>query len=544
MVCDPVSLLATKATSITGAKAPGPISSTAAAATTGLGASHTEVKGAREYTGSRQASPLRVKLSAMAKNIAIIDDNKLLRVMLTDVLSDAGFSVVSYATAEQALEGLWSHPVDAVVTDLYLPQMNGFDLVRELRTRAWASGLPCIAISAVDWPREQVEAFVAASPSMLMRKPFDAHRLIESIETMLRQQHGPAKDRVIDATPHAGALAKLELTNDDQRGAERTPVRLAVKLKSAAEVVIEYSENLSHSGIFVRTQEPLPLDTHVELELTLPYREGPVALEGTVVRSISPSSAQARTNGAGMAIALTGVPPNIRSELGAFLSGFREGLTQQSSNERRLLLVGLHSHLTRDVKVFLARSNLRVVKAQGFHDGAQLAATWKPHFVLVASSLVVNQARAATQLLGVPVERVGVYGLNRADVPNEVLHAATEQELVQMLSRSLDLPLRAHPRKTVRLLASVRRVDGEVKARAIDLSLGGLGFLAPAPCAVGERVELEVNLPGGFGTMKATARVVRASCEAPRIFRIGTSFITLSGDSTETLMRFLNPLAR
>jgi len=422
----------------------------------------------------------------MAKNIAVIDDNKLLRVMLSDVLVDAGFSVVSYATAEQALEGLWSHPVDAVVTDLFLPQMNGLDFVRELRTREWAQEVPCVAISAVEWPRAQVEAFEAGAPSLMMRKPFDAHRLLESRQAMLEQQHAQAKDQLIEVEPHAGAL--VEALPPEQRSAERTPVRLAVKLKTAAEVVIEYSENLSHSGIFVRTHDPLPLDTHVQLELTLPYRDQPVALEGSVVRSISPSSAQARTSGAGMAIALIDVPASIRSEMAAFLSGFREGLTQQSLNERRVLLVGLSGHLTKDVKVFLARSNVRTMRAQGLHDGAQLAAAWKPHFVTVASSLMVKQLQSAPQRLGLPVERVGVYGLNRGDVPSEVLHATTEKELLQMLSRSLDLPQRAHPRRSVRLLTSVKRVDGEVRARAIDLSLGGLGFLAPAPCARAARL--------------------------------------------------------
>ena len=62
----------------------------------------------------------------MPDQILVVEDDRELRDLLTDVLRDAGYRATSYASAGAALEGLaGGTPTDLVITDLMMPGMRG-----------------------------------------------------------------------------------------------------------------------------------------------------------------------------------------------------------------------------------------------------------------------------------------------------------------------------------------------------------------------------------------------------------------------------------
>jgi CheY-like chemotaxis protein len=70
--------------------------------------------------------------------VLVVEDEVLVRMMLADVLDEAGFRVIEAAHADEALSVLTALPeVQAVVTDVEMPggSMNGFALAREVRTQ-------------------------------------------------------------------------------------------------------------------------------------------------------------------------------------------------------------------------------------------------------------------------------------------------------------------------------------------------------------------------------------------------------------------------
>jgi DNA-binding response OmpR family regulator len=119
--------------------------------------------------------------------LVIVDDDKTVVMILSDILREAGYDVTPYRTAEDALTSHWNDPADRVITALLLPRMNGFDLVRELRVLPWAKKVPVVAISALQWGDDQVRDFLAkTSPSRLLKKPFKAASLIELVGRMIK----------------------------------------------------------------------------------------------------------------------------------------------------------------------------------------------------------------------------------------------------------------------------------------------------------------------------------------------------------------------
>ena len=68
----------------------------------------------------------------MKETVLLIEDEKIMRVTLEDALKGAGYEVMSFATGGAGLHALKHFSYDITVTDVRLPDMNGFDIVREV----------------------------------------------------------------------------------------------------------------------------------------------------------------------------------------------------------------------------------------------------------------------------------------------------------------------------------------------------------------------------------------------------------------------------
>jgi PleD family two-component response regulator len=90
----------------------------------------------------------------MARVVLIVEDTELCRETLEMALMKVpDLAVRSVTTAEEALEWLERNDVCALVTDLHLPLMNGFELIETVRGRPWRSSLPILVISGDSDPR-------------------------------------------------------------------------------------------------------------------------------------------------------------------------------------------------------------------------------------------------------------------------------------------------------------------------------------------------------------------------------------------------------
>lgn len=71
--------------------------------------------------------------SAVSTRLLVIDDDDLVRATLTDMLRTAGFEVVTASNGRLGLELLESTPVDAIITDILMPEQEGLETIREAR---------------------------------------------------------------------------------------------------------------------------------------------------------------------------------------------------------------------------------------------------------------------------------------------------------------------------------------------------------------------------------------------------------------------------
>ena len=118
--------------------------------------------------------------SGKKKRVLVVDDHsKVLKFIEID-LKLRGFEVFSAGSGKQALELFNSEKPDIVLLDMVMPEKDGFEVLRELRT---FSKIPVIAFSAS--PSNQDPA-LRAGANDFMHKPFNPEDMARKINTLLR----------------------------------------------------------------------------------------------------------------------------------------------------------------------------------------------------------------------------------------------------------------------------------------------------------------------------------------------------------------------
>jgi CheY-like chemotaxis protein len=121
---------------------------------------------------------------AAAKTVLLVEDDPALLDMLDQTLKRAGFIVVTAVHGADALAQLAALSVDIVVTDILMPEMDGFELIRALRAK-WPE-LPVVAMSGIeDTPNFRNLALKFGARAALS-KPVNRAHLVEVMRDVMQ----------------------------------------------------------------------------------------------------------------------------------------------------------------------------------------------------------------------------------------------------------------------------------------------------------------------------------------------------------------------
>ncbi len=147
------------------------------------------------------------------QRVLVVDDEPQIQRFLRPSLTAAGYDVVSASTGAEALRAVSTRAPDAVLLDLGLPDMDGKDVIAQLR--AW-SKLPIVVLSARDRETEKIAALDLGADDYV-EKPFGIGELMARLRNALRHaaqlstETGPltAGSVVIDVAAHTVTLDGL-----------------------------------------------------------------------------------------------------------------------------------------------------------------------------------------------------------------------------------------------------------------------------------------------------------------------------------------------
>jgi two-component system chemotaxis response regulator CheY len=117
----------------------------------------------------------------MAKKVLAVDDSKTMREMVSFTLKNAGYEVIEAEDGQAALTLLGGGKIDAVITDLNMPNMNGFDLIRALRSNPTYKFTPILMLTTEGDSGKKEEGKSAGATGWIV-KPFNPQKLVDVIK--------------------------------------------------------------------------------------------------------------------------------------------------------------------------------------------------------------------------------------------------------------------------------------------------------------------------------------------------------------------------
>ena len=129
----------------------------------------------------------------MSDRILIVDDDTRLAAMLGEYLAANGYVTRTAAAALAGLDEIRRNPPDAVILDVMLPDLDGFEACRRIRA---SSDVPVLMLTARGEETDRIVGLEIGADDYLP-KPFSPRELLARLRAILRRREGGRRDRIL-----------------------------------------------------------------------------------------------------------------------------------------------------------------------------------------------------------------------------------------------------------------------------------------------------------------------------------------------------------
>jgi PAS domain S-box-containing protein len=155
-----------------------------------LAALHAEPDETRRHPAGPSASTPRAP-SLLNVSVVVVDDEEDARVLIAKMLTKAGAKVRTGSCAAEAIDAVRSEPPDVLVSDIGMPDEDGFSLIRAIRKLPGEQGgaVPAIALTAYTRTEDRIRV-IAEGFQMHLAKPADAVELVTMVASLAKKTPG------------------------------------------------------------------------------------------------------------------------------------------------------------------------------------------------------------------------------------------------------------------------------------------------------------------------------------------------------------------
>ena len=166
----------------------------------------------KEYASAPLSKPFTKKREAknrkhMSARLLLVDDEPSLLDAVQAYLEDSGFAVEVARNATEGWEKLQSNPPDLVVSDIMMPQVDGYQFLANMRSDPRFAAMPVIFLTARGMTADRIRGYEAGCDGYLP-KPFDPDELVAIVKNVLGRRSSittaPAEEK---STPELTRLA-------------------------------------------------------------------------------------------------------------------------------------------------------------------------------------------------------------------------------------------------------------------------------------------------------------------------------------------------
>ncbi|MCM8794906.1 MAG: response regulator [Candidatus Omnitrophica bacterium] len=121
---------------------------------------------------------------AMRRHLLVVEDDEPLAHLLKLQLESEGFDVHTESLGKSAVSYATDHPIDLVILDLKLPDVNGYEVCRQLRKIHTPWSVPVLMLTGMNEPIDQLRGFAHGADAYLT-KPCEPSELMKTIQLLL-----------------------------------------------------------------------------------------------------------------------------------------------------------------------------------------------------------------------------------------------------------------------------------------------------------------------------------------------------------------------
>ena len=119
------------------------------------------------------------------QRILVIEDNEDLRALLVEWLQMSGYEVVAAEDGIAAMAILKATPPALVITDLFMPNMDGIETIREVRERCPGVNIIAVSGGAEAMQNDYLKTALHVGAVKILRKPFELSELLDAVRGAL-----------------------------------------------------------------------------------------------------------------------------------------------------------------------------------------------------------------------------------------------------------------------------------------------------------------------------------------------------------------------
>ena len=128
--------------------------------------------------------------------ILIVEDHPLIAELVETRLRIEGMQAIKCTSGREALEAVGREPLDVVILDIMMPDVDGYEVLRHIRSRPATATLPVIFLTAKSTPAD-IEKGLAMGANYYITKPFSGLDLVRKVRLCLGEHTVPAEPPVV-----------------------------------------------------------------------------------------------------------------------------------------------------------------------------------------------------------------------------------------------------------------------------------------------------------------------------------------------------------
>jgi len=199
----------------------------------------------------------------MPETILVIEDEEDVTDLVRYHLKKAKFRVISAKDGAEGLELAGSERPDAIILDIMLPRLNGFEVAKRLRAEESTRSIPLLILSAKGESESRIKGLELGADDYLP-KPFSPRELVLRIQSLLRRSAPPSVADDSSAGPFVLDRTTLKVTMEGKRlDLTSTEFKLLSLLIGKAGIIQSREDLLAEVWGYKSTVDTRTVDTHM-----------------------------------------------------------------------------------------------------------------------------------------------------------------------------------------------------------------------------------------------------------------------------------------